>query len=58
MVAEKVLGKELDQGRKHKQTRGDCIHGADEDETEFGVGAVQGVCGEANGLTNWSSDDM
>lgn len=61
-VAEKVLGEELDQGGKGQQASRDGIHDADEDEADLGVGAIERVRGESDGLTDggtrWELDSL
>jgi hypothetical protein len=45
VVAEEVLGEQLNQGGKDKQAGRDGVHGAHEDQAELRVWAVQCVRG-------------
>lgn len=52
LVAQKIFRKELDKGCKRKQTGRNGIHDSNEDETDFGIGAVEHMRSKANGLTD------
>ena len=50
-ITQKVLGEKLDQRRKGEQASRDGIHDTHKNETNLGVGAVEGVRSESNSLS-------
>jgi len=52
VVAQKVLSQQLNQSSKHKQARRESVHGANEDETELGIGSVESMRGKTNSLAD------
>ncbi|TKW52990.1 hypothetical protein CTA1_12511 [Colletotrichum tanaceti] len=52
LVRQKVLGEQLDEGGEDEQAGREGVHGADEDQAERRVRAVEAVGGEADGLAD------
>jgi hypothetical protein len=55
LVAQEILGKQLDQGRKRKKTGRNGVHDPDNNEPNFRVGAVERMGGKTDCLADWCS---